>query len=90
MSRCMCGHHANGSRPAACCERRDMRDGDLALSGEACASGITSGREPHQWPATAATRNQRAGRYRQIKLPVVDLARRRTDAGLLGRARWCR
>ena len=33
MSRCMCGHHANGSRPAAWCERRDMRDGDLALSG---------------------------------------------------------
>jgi len=33
MSRCMCGHHANGSRPAAWCEGA-MRDGDLALSGQ--------------------------------------------------------
>ena len=41
MSRCMCGHHANGSRPAAWCERRDMRDGDLALSGEDCADDAT-------------------------------------------------
>ena len=31
MSRC--GHHANGSRPAAWCDGGDMRDGDLALSG---------------------------------------------------------
>jgi len=27
MSRCMCEHHANGSRPAAWCDGGDMRDG---------------------------------------------------------------
>jgi hypothetical protein len=33
MSRCMCGHHANGFASGRQVRSRDMRDGDLALSG---------------------------------------------------------